>query len=548
MRGEPKSPPPDAKNVSVRALNDAVKAGPPPASVRAASLISGLTLLSRLLGLLREQVFAALLGAGMQADAFQVAYRIPNLLRDLFAEGALSAAFVPTYAAALVREGREAAFRLASRVLSLLSLGLAAVILLAYSFAGELVAALAPGYEQVAGKPELTGQLTRIMLPFLPLVSFAAVAMGMLNAEERYAMPALAPSMFNVVAVLVGVGLALAGAPPEAAVMGWAVGTVLGGLAQLAVQLPALVRRGFRFRWELAPRDPGILRIAALMAPATVGLAAVQLNLFISSRFASEEPGAVSWLTYAFRILYLPIGLFGVALGTVAATGLARSAARNDLLAMRATLLRNLRMLLFLCLPASAGLIAVGRPVVRLLYEHGRFLASDTDGTAAALGVYALGLVAYTGVKVVAPAFYALGRPRVPLVGSLLAVATNIVVIRSLQGSLGYLSVAVGTSLGSFVNAAVLLLVFDRKHVPLSGGGLLRTAACAGLGALVTGGAAWATARGLEAATSGASLSARIATGLIPVIVGMLAYGAAGKLLRMPELDALLGALARRRP
>jgi putative peptidoglycan lipid II flippase len=528
-------------------LNDAVKESSAPASVRAASLISGLTLLSRLLGLVREQVFAALLGAGLQADAFQVAYRIPNLLRDLFAEGALSASFVPTYAGALLREGREAAFRLASRVLTLLSIGLASVILLGYLFASQVVEALAPGYGQVAGKPELTEQLTRIMLPFLPLVSFAAVAMGMLNAEERYAMPALAPSMFNVIAVLVGLGLAAAGAPPETAVVGWAVGTVFGGLAQLAVQLPALFRRGFRFRWELAPRDPGILRIAALMAPATLGLAAVQLNLFISSRFASAEPGAVSWLTYAFRILYLPIGLFGVALGTVAATGLARSAARNDKEAMRATLLRNLRMLLFLCLPASAGLIAVGRPVVRLLYEHGRFLASDTDGTAAALAVYAVGLVAYTGVKVVAPAFYALGRPRVPLVGSLLAVATNILVIHSLQGSLGYLSVAVGTSLGSLVNVAVLLLVFDRRHVSLRDGGLARTAALAAAGALLTAGAAWATARGLEPVFGGASLSARIGGGLAPVIAGMLAYGAAGRLLRAPELDALLGALARRR-
>jgi putative peptidoglycan lipid II flippase len=529
-------------------LNDAVKEGTasPPSLVRAASLISGFTLVSRLLGLVREQVFAALLGAGMQADAFQVAYRIPNLLRDLFAEGALSAAFVPTYAATLVRDGREAAFRLASRVLTLLSLGLAGAILLGYVFAGEIVAALAPGYEQVAGKPELTEFLTRVMLPFLPLVSFAAVAMGMLNAEERYAMPALAPAMFNVVAVLVGVALAAAGAPPERAVVGWAVGTVLGGLAQLTVQLPSLVRRGFRFRWDLAPGDPGIARIAALMAPATVGLAAVQLNLFISSRFASEEPGAVSWLTYAFRILYLPIGIFGVALGTVAATGLARSAARNDVLAMRATLLRSLRMLLFLCLPASAGLIAVGEPVVRLLYQHGRFTAGDTAGTAAALAAYAVGLVAYTGVKVLAPAFFALGRARVPLLGSLLAVATNLVAIRASQGWLGYLSVAFGTSLGSLVNVGVLLLAFDRRHASLRGGGLLRCAATATAGALVTAAAAYAAARGLEGWLGTASLLARLATGLLPVLVGVAAYAAAGKVLRIPELDAVAGAWGRR--
>lgn len=529
-------------------MNETVKdgAGSRGSLVRAASLISGLTLVSRMLGLVREQVFAALLGAGVQADAFQIAYRIPNLLRDLFAEGALSAAFVPTYAAALLREGRAEAFRLAARVLSLLSVLLGVVVLLGFVGTGAIVAALAPGYEAIPGKTELTEFLTRVMLPFLPLVSFAAVAMGMLNAEERYTLPALAPAMFNVVAILFGTGLALSGARPELAVLGWAIGTVFGGLAQLAIQAPALWRQGFRPRWDWAPADPGIARIAALMAPATIGLAAVQLNIFISSRFASEEPGAVSWLTYAFRILYLPIGIFGVALGTIATTGLARSAARNDAAAMRALLVRGLRMLLFLCIPATAGLIVVGEPVVRLLYERGRFAPHDTAGTASALAYYAIGLVAYTGVKIVAPAFYALGKPRTPLLGSALAVLTNLAVILLLNPWLGYRAVALGTGLGSILNVAVLLLVFERRVGGLRGQGLSRACLRMALAALPMAALAFGSAQGVIALLGTRGLPALLAGGLLPVLVGVAAYAAAARALRIPELEDLLGVLRRR--
>jgi putative peptidoglycan lipid II flippase len=527
-------------------LNEAVKEAPHGgrSMLRAASLISGLTMLSRLLGLAREQVFAALLGAGLQADAFQIAYRIPNLLRDLFAEGALSAAFVPTYAAALVQEGRARAFQLAARLVCLLSVGLASVILLGYLATGPLVDVLAPGYGQIPGKQELTEHLTRVMLPFLPLVSFAAVAMGMLNAEERYTAPALAPSMFNVVAIVVGLGLAATGAPPERAVLGWAVGTVLGGLAQLVVQLPPLWRSGFRPSWSWLPRDPGILRIAALMAPATLGLAAVELNLLINSRFASQEPGAVSWLTFAFRILYLPIGIFGVAIGTIATTGLARSAARGDRAAMAATLVRGLKLLLFLCIPAALGLIAVGRPIVRLIYERGRFTPADTVGTAAALAFYAVGLVAYTGVKVVAPAFYALERARVPLLGSALAVATNLLTILSLHPLLGFRAVALGTSLGSIVQVAVLLIVFERDIGGLRGHGLLASCARMLAASLPMAAAAFASARWLEWELGTGTL-ARLAVGLAPVAVGIAVYALACRLLRVHELQELLAALRR---
>ena len=515
--------------------------------VRAAGIVSAFTMLSRLLGLVREQAFAALLGAGLHADAFQAAFRVPNLLRDLFAEGALSAAFVPTYARTVHDAGPEAAHRLGNRLLTLLAVILGLVVLAGVLLTGPLVSALAPGYEAVPGKMELTRSLTRVMLPFLPLVSFAAVAMGMLNAEERYGAPALAPALFNVVAILWAVLLWSLGLPADQVALGWAVGTLLGGAAQFLVQVPPLRRGGWRFRWDWAPADPGIRRIGSLMLPATVGLAAVQVNIFVSTRFASHEPGAVSWLMYAFRILYLPIGIFGVAVGTIATTGLARRAAQGDTEGLRSTLRQSLRMLAFLTIPATAGLWALGVPVVRLLYERGAFDARDTQGTANALAFYALGLVAYTGVKVLAPAFYALGTPRVPLLASASAVATNLLVIAALHESLGYRGVALGTSLGSLVNVGILVAVFERRVGGLVDRELLASLSKMTLAAAGMALAAGACAGGLEGWLGNRGLRAELLVGLAPVAVGVACYAIAAWLLGLSEVRLLLGALRHRR-
>ncbi|HET7290894.1 MAG TPA: murein biosynthesis integral membrane protein MurJ [Vicinamibacteria bacterium] len=515
-------------------------------ALRSAGLVSLLILCSRILGVVREQVFAAVLGAGMHADAYQIGFRIPNLLRDLFAEGALSAAFVPSYARAAREGGRATAQRLASRVLTLLGVVLGALVLAGLLGAHALVATLAPGFDAVPGKAELTVLLTRIMLPFLPLVSFAAVAMGMLNAEERYGPPAFAPAMFNVVAIAVGATLWLLGWPIEEVVVGWAGGTLLGGLAQFLVQVPALRAQGFRFRPEWAPRDPGIRRLAALMGPATAGLAAVQVNIFVNSIFASHEPGAVSWLSYAFRILYLPIGLFGVAAGTVAATGLAKRAAQNDMEGLRDTLRLSLRMLAFLTVPATAGLLVLGVPIVRLLFERGRFTPHDTERTAAALAFYGAGLVAYAAVKVLAPAFYALGAPRIPLIASVLAVATNLLLNLALYDRLGFRSVALGTSVAAVVNAAALAVAFERRV-----GGLWAQGFGPGIGRMVLAAAgmapvAWLSSRAIEGAMGLEGLPAQAATALVPVAAGVVAYFGAALALGLPEARRLVSAVWRR--
>lgn len=523
------------------------EAGERRALVRSASLISALTLLSRLLGLVREQAFAALLGAGPFADAFQIAFRIPNLLRDLFAEGALSAAFVPTYTRLLTQEGRASALRFANRLLTLVSLALAVLVLAGIALAPWIVAALAPGYEDVPGKTEMTVLLTRVMFPFLPLVSLAAVAMGMLNAEQRYGAPALAPALFNLVAIAWALGLWALGFGPREVAIGWAVGTLLGGLAQFAGQVPDLLRLGYRYRPDWAPADPHIRAVLALMGPATLGLAAVQVNIFLGSRFASHEPGAVSWLNYAFRILYLPIGVFGVAAGTIATSGLARRAAQGDLEGLGRTLRDALRLVMFLTVPAMCGLMVLSAPIVRLLYEHGRFTEADTAGTATALLFYSIGLVAYSGVKVLAPAFYALDRPRVPLLGSLLAVLANVAVILGLHGELGFRAVALGTSLGSLANAGLLLAVLERRLQVVRGHGL----GWAGLRMLLAAGlmvpACLLAYDALLTRLGTRGLVAHLVVALVPVIVGVAVYGAAALALRLPEARTLLGLLWRRK-
>ena len=508
-----------------------------PGLARAAGLVSALTLVSRLLGLVREQVFAALLGAGLQADAFRIAFRIPNLLRDMFAEGALSAAFVPTYARVLKESGREEAHRLVSRVLTLLSVILGLLVVLGVVLAEPLVSVLAPGFDKVPGKAEATVLLTRIMMPFLPLVSFAAVAMGMLNAEERFGVPAFSPAMFNVVTILWGAALWALGFDPAHVAIGWAVGTLLVGTAQFGIQVPALRKAGWRFAPEWAPGDPGIRRIGSLMAPATVGLAAVQVNVFVNSIFASYQPGAVSWLEYAFRILYLPIGLFGVAVGTVATSGLARRAAEDDMDGLRATLRQALGIITFLNVPATVGLMVLGVPIVRLLYERGRFAAEpgNTEATAAALLFYSFGLVAYTSVKVLAPAFYALGTPRVPLLASALAVATNLVINVLGHERFGFRAVALGASIGSLANALVLLTVIQVRL-----GGVLDREVWSRFGrillaAVAMAPVAWLSWRGLERAFGTRGLMAQALTCLLPVALGVLTYGAAAALLRLPE-------------
>jgi putative peptidoglycan lipid II flippase len=513
---------------------------------RGARRVSALTMLSRLLGLVREQIFALTLGAGSNSDAFLAAFRIPNLLRDLFAEGALSTAFVPTYVATLRNQSREAAYALANRVMSTLTIYLGLIAGLAMVFPDPVVHLVATGFSPE--KARLCATLVRIMLPFLPTISLAVVAMGALNAEERYTAPALASSMFNLVAITGGVAVYFIAPSARVAVIAWAAFTLVGGVAQLAIQLPQLFKLGFRPRLlpDLALRDPGTRRIATLMAPATLGVAAVQINVVVNSSFASlVSDGAISWLSYAFRLMQLPIGVFGVAVATTALTHLSRDAAQNDLGLLAGTLRRGLRMVLFLTVPSMVGLALLGVPIIRLIYEHGRFSEHATQETARALTGYAVGLAAYAAVKVVAPAFYALGRTRVPLIGSVIAVVANLVWNLATFRSLGHFGLALGTSIAATMNLVVLVSSFQMQFKGLlTPDFFLALARIVGASA-VMGIAVYFLSHNVLEPIASHSLAVRFLKALGPVAAGGAVYFLAARAFGLEEAQTLLRRLRR---
>jgi putative peptidoglycan lipid II flippase len=522
---------------------------PPSVKVGRAVWLSAATMASRVLGLARDQLFAFLIGANRFSDAFVIAFRIPNLLRDLFAEGALSSAFVPTFADYQRNRGAEAAYRLANTVVALILVVVGGMTLLGFAFAGPIVRGMAPGF--TPDQANLTAFLARIMMPFLLLVSLAAAVMGMLNAQSRFTAPAIAPALFNVGAIAVALGMWVAGLPPERAVVGWSIGTLLGGVLQLGAQLPSLRAVGYRVRLRLgrdALRDPGVARIFRLMGAAVIGLSATQINIVVNSSFASNEVGANTWLLNAFRLMQLPLGVFGVAIATVAGAGVAQRAAARDMAAVKETLGSAMRLVAFLNVPSAVGLIVLARPIISLLFEHGRFGAADTDATAQALVFYAIGLYAYSAVKVFAPAFYAFDLARVAVWGSVLGMASNVALNVTLYPVLGYRGVALGTSLAAGANFAVLAIAWRRRHGGLGGAGTFRQLGKVVLAAGALAVAAWATQRGLvRLLPARHGLGRQLILAFVPIAAGGLAYLAAARALGIRELDELRSALRRRR-
>jgi putative peptidoglycan lipid II flippase len=458
---------------------------------------------SRILGLARDVVMAILFGAGDHMDAYNVAFRIPNLVRDLFAEGAMSAAFVPTFTRTLTLEGRERAWRLGSMVINALVLATLAVVVLGLVFASPIATAFAGKYAAVPGKLELTVTLTRIMFPFLTMVALAAALMAMLNSLHRFFVPAFSPAMFNVGSILCTIGLVpvmpLLGLP---AIVAPAIGVLVGGVLQAGVQWPSLRAEGFRYERTLDFRDDGLRRVLVLMGPGVIGLAAVQVNLLVNTILATGEgTGAVSCLGYAFRLMYMPIGLFGVSIATASLPTLSRQAAHNDLAEMRATVSRGLRLMLMLNVPATVGLMALATPIVALIFEHGQFSTVDTANTAAALIFYAPGLVGYSAVKMAVPSLYALKDSRTPVMVSMATVLLNVGLNIALVRVMSFRGLALGTAISAVCNAAVLLWVLrgrlggvDGRRIALAMGKIAAASALMGMAAWGTD---WAIASGL---------------------------------------------------
>ncbi|HEY2179249.1 MAG TPA: murein biosynthesis integral membrane protein MurJ, partial [Caulobacteraceae bacterium] len=446
-----------------------------PSTRRAAGVVGLAVIASRLFGLLREQVFAAMFGAGKLLDVYLAAFQIPNLFRDLFGEGALSIAFTSMFTTAWDREGEKPAWELANLILSAMIFLMGLLCIAAIIAAPVLVELTNFGYHNVPGKFELTVPLTRMLFPFILFVSLAAAVMGMLNARFVFAVPASASTVFNIVSVVAGVGLAFAFDPgaraawphlhfTQSALYGVSLGVLLGGVAQLGCQLPSLYRLGFRFRWRLNLRDPRLAQLWRLMWPSVVAGAAVQVNVLVNGNFASEINGARSWLFCAFRLMQFPLGLFGVSLATATLPAVARAFARGDLAEFGRTARDSLRLVWFLALPASVGLAFLARPIIALIYQHGRFDAHATLETAWALQAYAVGLAGYAAFKILTPCFVALGLPKTPLRVSLIGIAINLALntVNALVG-FGHVGLALTTSAVALLNFVQLMNALSRR-------------------------------------------------------------------------------------
>jgi len=542
---------------------------------RSAGIVSIAVMVSRVFGLIREMVFARLFGAGYIIDAYTVGFRIPNLLRDLFAEGALSVAFVKVFTDYQVNVSEKEAWRLAALIFNGLAVVLSVIVVLGIVLAPVYVPFIASGFPPE--KAALAVTLTQIMFPFILLVALAAVAMGVLNTKGRFGIPASASTAFNIVSILVGVGAAYyfsgggwtmpsdTGAIPSAqaqwAIIGMAVGTLVGGLAQILIQVPSMVRVGYSFKPVLSFTDRGVRKVLRLMGPAIIGTSAVQINVLVSLFMVSGIEGGNSWLPYAFRLMQFPIGVFGVAIGVAALPTLARLGSEQKISEFRSTLSGSLGLVFFMTVPSACGLIVLGRPIISLIYEGGAFDYLDTDMTAWALAAYSVGLAGYAAIKVLSPSFYALNDAKSPMFVSLASIIVHLFFSYSLltlfsgigvsaerPKGLGHVGVALATSIVATVNFAALVLLMRRKIKRIEGRKIIRSFVRIAAASAVMSAAAWLTYTLVSQSWNPAvtTLRTRMILALVPVAAGTVVFFVTARLLRIDELDQLLRIFRRR--
>ncbi len=506
-------------------------------------------MLSRVLGLAREMMFAGLFGGSRWMDCFYLAFRVPNLLRDLFAEGALSQAFVTTFTKRIHGQGDDSAWKLANKVMTMAAILMSIITVIGVITAPWMVdlltilAGSGPAsrpYDH--GEIELTVTMVRVMYPFILLVSLSALVMGMLNAKHVFGMPALSSCFFNLGSMIGGAGLGYWMDPnwgPQS-LIGFSIGVVIGGVAQLTCQFPALLRTGYRFVLDFDWRDSGIYQIGKLMVPAVIAASVVQVNVVINTIFAyGVGESAVSWLSYAFRLMQLPIGVFGVAVATVTLPALSRAAIDGIGPDFNQTLVKGLRLVAFLVLPCSIGLLLLADPIVSLLYERGRFDAVDRMQTAGALRAYGYGLLAYAWLKVLQPAFYAIDKRWLPMMVGLVSLAINIgfnsLFVYVLRW--GHESLALTTSISAALNFLLLYLAMNRFVGSLDGGKMLGLLGKLFIAAATMSAVCWAALEWVFLDLE--KMNVMVKCGALMATVGLAAamYFLTTKILRVDEAD-----------
>jgi len=522
--------------------------------VRSAGIISIAVMVSRILGVVRESVLAYLFPAKTALDAFYAAFRIPNLLRDLFAESVLSNAFVPTFVDVETKSGEKAAWRLANLVFNSVTLILAVITILGIIFSPQMVDTvfMGKGFNTTlaaesgfgfATKRELTIYLTRIMFPFLIIVSLAAISMGLLNSKRRFAIPALAPAFFNVGSVIVGVaGYYIAPKFGQHPTVGMALGVLAGGALQFLVQVPSMYRIGFRYKPILKFNDPYLKQIMRLIAPAMIGTAAIEVNVLVNSFFASQGEGWVTWITQAFRIVFFPIGALGVAISTAALPVLSSATSQDSMDKYKSTLSHALKLMFILAIPASAGLIALNIPIVSLIFERGRFSEHDTVKVGGALMCYAFGLCGYSGVKIATNGFYALKDVRTPALVSVFTMTLNIIsnYLFIFQFGFDHRSLAISTSFTITINFILVLGFLSRRVKGFKWGSILSVFLRSVIASVCMGAIAMLTYRFLT------GMIGSVISLLIAMTVSVFALYVLYSLMKVNEFNQIVNAFVRK--
>lgn len=540
---------------------------------RSAGIVSIAVMFSRVLGLVRETIFARFFGAGYLYDAFVVAFKIPNILRDLFAEGALSAAFVKVFTDYQIKKTELEAWQLASLVFNVLAVVMSIITVIGILLAPWTVPLLARGFPPE--KAALAVTLTQIMFPFILLVALAALAMGVLNTKGRFGIPASASTAFNIFSITTGLFFAywLSGGCWERspdkdlvpslaaqwAIIGMAIGTLAGGAAQLLIQLPSMLGVGFRFSPNLSFTDPGVRRVMRLMGPALIGTSAVQIKVLVDVFVVSTIDGGQSWLSYSFRLMQFPIGVFGVAIGTAAIPTLSRLASENNIVRFRETLSDAIKLVFLLTIPAACGLIVLGEPIVALIYQGGAFRAFDTNMVAWSLAAYSIGLAGYAAIKVLSPSFYAMDDARTPMFISIATIAVHapvsfgmmyllsgIGVSAERPNGYGHVGVALATSAVALVNFTALTYFMRKKIGRLNGrdilGAFVRVAIASAVMTLVC----YLSYRAVASFFNVENIGVRMLEAFIPIGLGGLAFFIMAKLLRISEVEQVVSMLRRK--
>ncbi len=564
-------------------VEEAVDAEPAPqrSVARSAGIVSIAVLFSRVLGLIRETIFAKYFGAGFLYDTFLVGFRIPNLLRDLFAEGALSAAFVKVFTDYQIKKNEAEAWRLASMVFNGLAVVLSVVTILGILLSPLFVKALTynylgdPNHFYPAEKAALATTLMQIMFPFILLVALAALAMGVLNTKGKFGIPASASTAFNIASIVFGLLFAywLSGGgwerstdknlvPTDAAqwaIIGMSIGTLIGGAAQFLIQVPSLHKVGFRFRWGLSFRDEGVRRVMRLMAPAIIGTSAVQIKVLVDTIVVSGIEGGLSWLSYSFRLMQFPIGVFGVAIGTAAIPALSRLASQDKTGEFRNTLSDALKLVFLMTIPSACGLVVLSDPIIGLLYQRGEFSSFDTDMTGWALAAYSIGLAGYAAIKVLSPSFYALDDAKTPMYVSLASIVihvptsfgmmllfSTIGVTPERPNGYGHIGAALATSVVALLTFLILTYLMRRRIGRINGRDLIASLLKVSAASAVMSAVCYFAYHYLAGVFVEKGFVVRLAEAFIPISLGGVTFLVAAKLLRIGEVEKVTAMLRKK--